>query len=869
MRQRVAAPHAASAGDVLVWLGSGDRGLSGAEPRRRLAHCGPNALPEPAGPGAPALLLRQARNPLIVTLLISAAVAITLGRTTDGLVVLAVVVLNALIGFAHESRAARAIGALAQLVVEPVTVVREGTLRTLPATELVPGDVVRLEPGDKVDADIRILTARGLRIDESALTGESVPVDKGEEAVPAGTAVADRSSMAHAGTIVRAGTGTGVVTATGARTQLGQIAALLERAEEPRTPLTVALAGIAHVITRAVAVVAVLVLLVGLLRGWPAADATLAAVTLAVAAIPEGLPAVVTIALAVGVQRMARRKALVRQLPAVETLGSTTVVATDKTGTLTRNAMVVQEVWTPAGTSAPSGGAGADGIRAVLEAGALCNDAELPAHGRPPEGDPTEVALLQAARATGLDHGVLRREHPRLDVVPFSSEAKAMTTLHAAPGGARFAVTKGAPEVVLRDLPAADRLVAEREAGRMAAEGQRVLALVRREVGDGTASLAGRRGGRVRLLGLVGLVDPPRSGVADAVAAVRGAGIRVMMVTGDHPETARAIARRVGMRHQRAITGREVERADDATLRRLVRDVDVVARVTPEHKLRLVRALQREGHVVAMTGDGVNDAPALEQADLGVAMGLRSTSAAREAADVVLADDDFATIEAAVHEGRRVYDNVVKALTFVLPTNLGEALVVLVAVCAFPLRDGVPVLPIEPVQILWVNLVATVALALPLAFEAPGPGLMRRPPRRPGTPLLERAVVLRTLLVATVMAAGAIALFLVEQHASGAGEAASPRAQTLAVTSIALFQCLYLLGCRNPGGRVRDVGWATNPAVYGGIALLLVLQAAFVYLPPLQEAFGTAALEPRQWLMAAGVALLGPVVARVPIRGRP
>jgi calcium-translocating P-type ATPase len=762
-------------------------------------------------------------------------------------VVLAVVVLNAAIGFVQEDRAATAIAALASMVTEPATALRDGRWRTVPARDLVRGDVVRLEPGDKIDADARILSGVELRVDESALTGESLAVEKGPGAVASDAPLADRRSMAHAGTVVRAGTGTAVVTATGMDTELGRISALVEQAEALQTPLTRALGEIAALITKAVGVVAVLLLAIALLRGWAVADAALAAVTLAVAAIPEGLPAIVTIALAVGVQRMAARRAIVRRLPAVETLGSTTIIATDKTGTLTNNEMTVRDVWAPSGD-----------VDAVLDAGILCNDADID------EGDPTETALIAAARAAGRDEHHQRETHPRLDVRPFSSEARRMVTLHRAPDDSRFVLVKGAPEVVIETLPAAERAAAHEAAAGLAERGYRVLALTRAQAPAHASRLDQAGELEPRLLGLVGMVDPPRADAAEAVEAVRRAGVHVKMITGDHQATAQQIARQVGLRSDRAVTGAQLAGASDEELSRTLADADVFARVAPEHKLRLVRRLQHDGHVVAMTGDGVNDAPALEQADIGVAMGRRGTSAAREAADLVLADDDFATIRAAVEEGRRVYDNVVKALTFVLPTNLGEALVVLAAVCFFPFENGEPLMPIEPVQILWINLVATVTLALPLAFEARDPRAMLRGPRPPDARLVDGEMLRRTALVATAMAAGAIVLFEIGRS----GDEGTAEAQTLAVTGIAFFQCLYLLACRNPGGRVRDIGWLSNRWVYVGIGGLLVLQAAFVYLPFMHELFGTASLDAGELALAAAFALTAPLAALVPVAAR-
>ena len=607
----------------------------------------------------------------------------------------------------------------------------------------------------------------------------------------------------------------------------------MRRTERVQTPLTRGLAGVARTLTALICVVAAALLVVALARGFPLVEATLAAVSLAVAAIPEGLPAIVTIALAIGVQRMAARRSVVRRLPAVETLGSTTVICTDKTGTLTQNRMAVAALWPP----------GSDA--AVLRAAALASDGAAP----------TEAALLEAARHRGIEIDA----GPRLDAVPFDSERKYMATLHA--GGVAY--LKGAPEVVLarcRPDPAA-----EAKLERLAARGMRVLAVAERRFGDDKTVLEdGDLDGGFELLGLAALVDPPRETALDAVRACREAGIAVKMITGDHVATARAIAAHFGLDGP-AITGRELDALDDRELVPVAVETTVFARVTPEHKLRLVRALQAAGEVVAMTGDGVNDAPALKQADIGVAMGESGTAAAREAADIVLTDDDFASIAAAVEEGRRVFDNVQKAIAFVLPTNLGEALIVLAAVLAFPFAAGVPLMPVEPTQILWINLIATVTLALPLAVEAREPGLMGRAPRAPGTPVVGRFLLLRTVAVSLLMTAAALALFLLHRDALlGAGvpaAAAGSEAQTIVVTTIVLFQVFYLLECRSLRESIRHVGFWSNPWALAGIAAVVVLQALFIYAPPLQDAFGSAPLSVGDWLLAlAAAAVVVPAV---------
>jgi len=812
--------HALDAGDALAAQDSRPDGLSTAEALARLERVGPNRI-APARPESVAVLLwRQLSSPLIVVLIAAGVVAVALGELADGAVVLGVVAANSIIGFAQEWRAGRAIQALAALVPERATVLRDGARARLDAEDVVPGDIVELRPGERVPADARVLRARALEVDEAPLTGESLPVGKRPAPVADDAVVADRLSMTHGGTLVTSGTGIAVVVSTGERTELGRISELMRTTQRVETPLTRGLAGVARTLTALICVVAVALLAVALARGYPFVDAVLAAVALAVAAIPEGLPAIVTIALAVGVQRMAHRRAVVRRLPAVETLGSTTVICTDKTGTLTQNRMTVAELW---GAEEP-----------LLRAAVLCSD------GTAGHAAPTEAALLAAAARAGLDVDSERARAPRLDAIPFDSDRKLMATLHAVDGGSRVVFVKGAPEVVLERCVASGDAAAAVDA--LAAHGMRVLAVAERRVGDDHAVLAeADLDGGFTLLGLAAIVDPPRESALTAVRACRGAGVEVKMITGDHVSTARSIAARFGLGGQ-SFTGRDLDALDDAALERAAADGTVFARVAPEHKLRLVRALQARGEVVAMTGDGVNDAPALKQADIGVAMGESGTAAAREAADVVLTDDDFASIEAAVEEGRHVFDNVQKAIAFVLPTNLGEALIVLIAVLAFPLENGVPQLPVEPTQILWVNLIATVTLALPLAVEALEPGLMQRPPRTPGTPVIGPFLLFRTVVVTLLMTVAALGLFELQ------GE------QTLVVTTIVLFQVVYLLECRSLHRSILHVGLFSNRWALAGIAAVLLLQAAFIYAPPMQDAFGSAPLSAGDWLLALGAA---------------
>ncbi|QSQ12894.1 cation-translocating P-type ATPase [Myxococcus landrumensis] len=867
--------HALPPERVFEQLGSEAGGLTDEQARERLSRHGPNVLQRQKGEGALKLLWRQVNSPFIWVLIVSAVLAVALGKLTDGLVVAAVVVLNTLIGFVQEFRAGRAIEALSRMVPENATVVRGGSKRAVPAAELVPGDVVEVASGDKVPADMRLVTSRNLQVEEAALTGESVPAAKQPAAVEVDAELGDRRSVVFGGTLVTSGVATAVVVATGGATELGRISEMLRQATDLETPLTKALASIAKVITLAILIVSVVLLGVGLWRGYDFSEAVVLAITLAVAAIPEGLPAIVTIALAIGVQRMAARRAVIRKLPAVETLGSTTVICSDKTGTLTRNEMTVQALWTPVGRYTMTGVGYAprgelrregpplselmmpDDVRDLLLGGVLCNDASL--DGRDGEwrmtGDPTEGALVVAAEKVGLGVEELRGRYRRVDAIPFESEHQFMATLHDDGRGGRLVFLKGAPEVVLARCSRNGRVSEAQvlaEVERLARRGMRVLAVASREMPGARNSLRPEDVEEgLGLLGLEGMMDPPREEAIEAVKACHQAGIVVKMITGDHLATAEAIGARLGLQEPGTpgVVGAKLEALSDAELEEVAERTHVFARVAPEHKLRLVRALQSRRHVVAMTGDGVNDAPALKQANIGVAMGITGTAVSKEAADIVLTDDNFASIAAAVEEGRRVYDNLIKSLAFVLPTNLGLALILLCAVAFFPFQDfgggPVPLMAMRPTQLLWINLVATVTLALPLAFEAREPDVMRRKPRSPDAPVLSRFVVMRTGLVALLMAAGAMGLFFWEYtyelphvgHARALAEA-----QTMAVNTVISFQIFYMVMCRTLTGSVRKVGLFSNPSVFMGVGVLVLLQLAFMYVPFMRDIFGTAPL---------------------------
>ena len=874
--------------EVLLLLETdGEVGLEPSEAADRLHRFGANVLPRLQRHGPLVRLLLQFHHPLVYVLLAAAGTTALLGDVVDASVILGVVVANAAIGFVQEAKAESALEALAGMVVTEAHVIRGGVRSRIRSGELVPGDVVLLEPGDKVPADLRLTSLRDLQLDESALTGESVPVAKTAIELPAGTVVADRRNMAHSGTLVTYGQARGVVVATGAETELGEIHRLVGAAAGVDTPLTRKIAAFSRLLTIAILGLAAVAYLIGVARGEPAGEMVTAAVALAVGAIPEGLPAVVTITLAIGVSRMARRHAIIRRLPAVETLGSTTVICTDKTGTLTENEMTVTAVVAggityrvTGGGYAPEGTVLHDGERVeladhpalveTLVAAALCNDARIARHeGRwQPVGDPTEAALIVAAAKAGLDATHAAGARPRLDTLPFESERQCMATLHRSPGDEMAVVyVKGAAERVLalchdalgrdgrpRDLDAA-AITASVEA--LAARGLRVIAIGRATVDDGCELSDDLLDGvPLTFLGLEAMYDPPRREAAAAVGACHQAGIAVKMITGDHAVTARAIAREIGLGHGGPLlvtTGAELATVAKDDLADVVERTDVFARVSPEQKLRLVEALQSRGQVVAMTGDGVNDAPALKQADIGVAMGVGGTEVAKEAAAMVLADDNFASIESAVEEGRGVFDNLTKFIVWALPTSMGEGLVILAGIVT------ATTLPILPVQVLWVNMTTALALGLTLAFEPGERDIMRRPPRDPATPLLTRELVMRILLVSGIMLAGAFGLFQWEQ-ARGASDA---EARTVAVNVFVMVELTYLLNCRSLDRSMFQVGVLANRWVVGGAAAMIGLQLAFTYAPFMNTLFHSAPITGGAWLRIGAVAVAGYFVVEI------
>jgi magnesium-transporting ATPase (P-type) len=867
--------HALDVDAVFKRLDSSVRGLSDSEAALRLQRHGPNRLRPPQRRSALLRFLVQFHNILIYMLLAAGVITLLLQHWIDSGVIFGVVVINAIIGFIQEGKAEQAMDAIRQMLSPQATVLRDAQMRELPAEQLVPGDVVMLASGDKVPADVRLFKARELRIEEAALTGESEPVDKDTAGVDEQAVLGDRAGMAYSGTLVSHGQGQGVVVTTGDATEIGRISVLLAHVETLTTPLLRKLEHFGRQLTIAILALAGLTFGIGVFaHDLNMSDMFLAAVALAVAAIPEGLPAIITITLAVGVQRMARRHVIIRRLPAVETLGSVTEICSDKTGTLTRNEMTVQNVVTAAHLYAvsgvgyaPHGSFSVDGetvdagehpaLRELARAALLCNDASLRQVDGAWEvaGDPTEGALLTLALKAGLALPDEQAQCPRLDIIPFESQHRFMATLHHDHAGHHFIYVKGAPERVLEmsvrqraggiDQPLDPHAWHER-VEQLAAQGQRVLAIALKpgEPGQETLQFADVKGG-LTFLGLVGIIDPPRSEVLAALAQCRSAGIRVKMITGDHRLTAQAIGTKLGLAvEHEAVTGGDLENLDASQLRALTRKVDVFARTSPTHKLRLVEALQADGAVVAMTGDGVNDAPALKRADIGVAMGMKGTEVAKEAAEMVLVDDNFASIVAGVEEGRTVDDNIRKAMLFILPTNVAEAMLVVVAVA-----QGLA-LPMTPAQILWVNMITAVTLALALAFEPGEPNVMRRAPRDPASGMLSPLLLWRLAFVSMILVAGTYGLFIWEEMQGATRE----HARTMAVNTLVVFEAFYLFNTRYlTASSFNREGLTGNRYVLIAIAIVVGMQMVFTYLPAMQTLFHTTPLGAGDWARIVAV----------------
>jgi len=875
------AAHTASVEEVARALSTEvATGLSEAEAQRRLARYGPNALPEPPGRSILRAFAEQFANFLVILLLAATVLAAAIGEYLDAGTIAAIVALSAVLGMAQEWRAERAIQALRAMMAPTAHVLRDGRVRELAASFLVPGDVVLLEVGHYVPADLRLAQTVSLSLNEASLTGESIPVRKDSSLVlPSETPVADRRNCAFAGTLVTYGRAVGIVVATGPSTEIGRIAALISAYGEEETPLQRRMAGLGRWLGGAAVAISVLVFSVGAATGQDLLDMLLTAVSLAVAAVPEGLPAVVTIGLALGMQRMARRHALMRRLSAVETLGSATVIASDKTGTLTRGEMTVVSLYLGPGLPPvdvtgvgyePVGEFRCDGgsvdphrnphLRLLLTAGALCNDARLQEErGRwHVVGDTTEGALVVLATKAGLSPEHLGCEHPRVREVPFSPERRRMTTIHRR-GGRLVAYHKGAPDTLLplcshRQVveqvmhlspEERDKILAANE--EMASLGLRVLALAYRPLERLLTEEEVE--GEMLFLGLVALQDPPRPEVREAVALCRQAGIVPVMITGDHAATALAIARDLEMvgLEGTVLTGGELTRMGDEELRRAVNQVRVYARISPEQKVRIVEALRDVGHIVAVTGDGVNDAPALKRADIGVAMGITGTDVAKEAADMVITDDNFASIVAAVEEGRKIFDNIRNFVVYLLGANIGEILVVFVGVVS-----GLP-LPLLPMQILWVNLVTDSLPALALSMEPGDPDAMRRPPRPPHEAVVSRPMASLLAVRGLVVALATLAAFILSLEVF---DASDDGARSVAFATLVVAELLKAYGSRSLYRTVVGLGVLGNRHLVGGTLISFGLLLAVLYLPPLQEAFHTEVLGLREWLAVVGLGSL-------------
>lgn len=848
--------HLLNPKEVLEILQSSDMGLDSNEARRRFERYGPNELIEKRRKSWWMMLLDQFRDFMILVLIAAAVVAGMIGEPADSIAIAVIVLLNAVLGFVQEYRAEKAMAALKKLAAPSATVVRNGHPEAIGAEGLVPGDLVLLEAGSVVPADIRLTEAVQARIDEAALTGESVPVEKDSAALPeADLPIGDRHNMAYKGTLVTYGRGQGLVVATGMRTELGRIAALLQGQEEGRTPLQKRLAAFGQNLAYAVLAICAIVLVAGLLRGEPPLLMFLTAISLAVAAIPEALPAVITISLALGAKKLVKQRALIRKLPAVETLGSVTYICSDKTGTLTLNRMTVEKVYVGGqlqtaaelppvvrGEAADGSLPGQDPLALLLYAMALCNDARLEASGSV-IGDPTETALFELAQEKGSLQERLDEKYPRVAEIPFDSDRKLMTTFHPWQDGRIVAFTKGAIEelqgrsdtVLSPQGPEPiDHAKVLETADQVAGDGLRTLGLAMRiweALPDPLTSEQAETG--LVLLGLVGMMDPPRAEALESVAMCRSAGIRPVMITGDHPLTAEVIARRVGIisgKGKVVITGRELAQLSREEFEQRVEKIRVYARVAPEQKLKIVKALQDRGHFVAMTGDGVNDAPALKRADIGVAMGITGTDVSKEASHMILLDDNFATIVKAVREGRRIFDNIRKFIQYTMTSNSGEIFTIFLA----PFL-GLPI-PLQPIHILWINLVTDGVPGLALAAEPGEKNIMRRPPRDPKESIFSRGLGARILWVGLLMGAVAIAtqaLFL---------DASQTRWQTMVFTVLCLSQMGNVLALRSEEESFFSQGALSNKPLFGAVVLTFALQLATIYVPLLNPIFKTEPL---------------------------
>ncbi len=857
-----------------------ERGLDNDEVLKRQQQFGLNVLTAKDQESLFILFLRQFNQPLIYILLVASAITILLHEYVDASVILAVVLLNSIIGFVQESKAIKALQALSRTLTTNTIVWREAEKKEIPSSELVIGDIVWLQPGDKIPADIRIYNCKSLQVDESALTGESVSAIKNETTLSVETSLAERQNMVYASTLITNGITQGMVVSTGDQTEIGSISELIQSVKEQETPIGQKIRKFSHVILIFILVISVITLAIGLLRGGDFEPMFMAAVALAVGAIPEGLPAAVTVILGIGVARMASKNVIVRKLPAVEILGSTTVICSDKTGTLTENQMTVREVYSQRNLLTVTGegydpegnifhhGHNIDlsrmkGTRECLIAGFLCNDSLL-VHSDGHytiQGDPTEGSLIVSATKSGLDIEEIKSQYQRIDTIPFDSDHQYMATLHQRVAANNIAYFKGSEERILalcsHEIDQDGALVQlqtehiQQNVNYMADKGLRVLAMAYKETSANRLDPEHIAQDLV-FLGLQGMIDPPRLEAIRAVETCQRAGITVKMITGDHAVTARAIAASLGIlklgeakKPDVVLTGTELVSLPNEKLSQAVTGIDVFARVSPEQKLRIVNALQRNHQVVGMTGDGVNDAPALKQANIGIAMGINGTEVTKEAADMILTDDNFASIEAAVEEGRGVFDNITKFIMWTLPTNMAEGLVIMISIFA-----GIA-LPILPVQILWINMTTAGFLGVMLAFEPKEPGIMTRPPRKPDQPLITRRLINRLILVSTILVVSSFGLYKLELLSGDNLE----EARTVAVTVFIIIESFYLFNCRSLRKSVFKMNPFSNKWVWIGVTVMFSLQLLYIYAPFMNNIFGSHPIQGIMWvrIMLAGL----------------
>ncbi len=846
------------ADDVFTLFNSHPEGLDPDEAKRRLEKDGYNEVASRQEHGPIYQFLKQFTSPLIYLLLIAAAITFFLDQIVDTIVILFVVLANAVIGFIQEGKAQNALKSLAKLLVPEARVLRGGASNTIPSRELVVGDIVLLESGNRVPADMRLFYTKNLRVDESILTGESVPVAKTSDIITVGCeSFADQKNMVFASTLISQGQGKGIVVATGSATQIGKISEFIRESKEISTPLIQKMAQMSVVLSVAIVAVAAATFGIGMLRGYETIDMFMASVSLAVAAIPEGLPAVITISMAIGVNRMAAKNTIIRTMPAVETLGSATVICTDKTGTLTKNQMTVTQIYVdgrhydvtgigyrPEGEFLSKGeriDPMADSVLVeVLRAGVLCNDASL--RGNDIDGDPTEAALL----ISGIKAGKFGQ--PRIDVIPFESEHRFMATLHTKDDSSNVIYVKGSPETILnmcssqfdgQNAVPLDHDAVIQASERMASEALRVLGMAYKEVPSDISSIEPDDIKDMVFIGLQGMMDPPRDGVPEAVHACKTAGIRVIMITGDHLSTAYAIATRIGIETKGALAGKDIEKMSDEQFSEVLRSVSVFARTSPEDKLRIVKLLKQSGEVVAVTGDGINDAPALKTADIGISMGITGTEVAKDASNVVLADDNFSSIVAAIEEGRDVYSKIQKILLWTLPTNGGQGLTIVLGVLL-----GVATLPLVPLQVLWLNTVTAIGLGVPITMEPKERGILERPPRPPKEPIITSLIIRRIVFVSLLIVAGAYLNFYIKLGDGGS----IPAARTVALNAIMFFQIFFLFNSKSMNEYVyKDL--FSNKYMNMGIVIVLLLQLLITYHPYMNMIFSTAPILIKDWLM--------------------